>query len=104
MARFLLALWAGLLVSCTVIDSTYPPPCDSAVYCAPGPGSLLHVVQMARLFPDSKTFVDMPMKHEEEKVLAAFEQMMAVRTGNESMSQSQKVSEFQSVRIQKVSE
>lgn len=34
------------------------------VYCE---GPLLEAVQMARLFPDSKTFVDMPMKQVRQK-------------------------------------
>ncbi|CBJ29799.1 Trehalase N-terminal fragment, family GH37 [Ectocarpus siliculosus] len=39
------------------------------VYCD---GPLLEAVQSARLFPDSKTFVDMPMKKDPTQVLAAF--------------------------------
>lgn len=31
-------------------------PCDSPVFCY---GEILHTVQMAKLFDDSKTFVDM---------------------------------------------
>ena len=72
--------WLLLLISsaAAVHADFYPPPCDSPVYCAPGPNSLLHVVQMAGLFPDSKTFVDMPMKYDEDQVLAAFNYMMQV--------------------------
>lgn len=73
-----LALCLAFLAVCH--GDMYPPPCDSPVYCAPGPGSLLHVVQMARLFPDSKTFVDMPMRNSEEEVLRDFNQMMQVRS------------------------
>ncbi len=39
------------------------------VYCD---GPLLKAVQSARLFPDSKTFVDMPMKQARSAALTAF--------------------------------
>eukprot|EP00903_Cladosiphon_okamuranus_P020327 g18650.t1 len=42
------------------------------IYCD---GPLLEAVQSARLFPDSKTFVDMPMKQDPNQVLAAFEDL-----------------------------
>lgn len=51
-----------------------PPPETAAraglVFCS---GPLLHAVQQARLFGDSKTFVDMPLLSDPEEVLAAFE-------------------------------
>ncbi|CAM9566394.1 unnamed protein product [Scytosiphon promiscuus] len=40
------------------------------VYCH---GPLLEAIQSARLFPDSKTFVDMPMKQDPNIILAAFD-------------------------------
>ena len=45
------------------------PPCDHPIYCT---GELLDAVQSARLFPDDKTFVDMPMRVEPEVILATF--------------------------------
>lgn len=45
------------------------PQCDSKIYCH---GELLCTVQMARIFPDSKTFVDMKLKASEEETLANF--------------------------------
>mmetsp|Transcript_88547 Transcript_88547/g.154742 ORF Transcript_88547/g.154742 Transcript_88547/m.154742 type:complete len:578 (+) Transcript_88547:84-1817(+) len=42
------------------------------VFCG---GPILEAVQMARLFPDSKTFVDMPLKEDPEVVLEAFEKL-----------------------------
>jgi len=48
-------------------------PCDSNVYCY---GKLLHTVQIARPFRDSKTFVDRPLKYEPETILANFELFM----------------------------
>ena len=40
---------------------------------------MLHAVQMARIFPDSKTFVDMPMKFEEATVLEKYQELLTVR-------------------------
>eukprot|EP00435_Cladocopium_sp_Y103_P015453 s2273_g3.t2 len=40
-----------------------------------GGGKLLAAVQRARLFPDSKQFVDMPLKNDPEAVLAEFEKL-----------------------------
>ncbi|XP_015122762.1 trehalase isoform X2 [Diachasma alloeum] len=50
-----------------------PPPCPSEIYCQ---GPLLHTVQMANLYPDSKTFVDMKMKKSAAETLTAFHRMM----------------------------
>eukprot|EP00929_Paragymnodinium_shiwhaense_P042949 TRINITY_DN22147_c0_g1_i1.p1 TRINITY_DN22147_c0_g1~~TRINITY_DN22147_c0_g1_i1.p1 ORF type:complete len:701 (+),score=90.74 TRINITY_DN22147_c0_g1_i1:74-2104(+) len=38
-------------------------------------GPILDAVQRARVFPDSKTFVDMPLRDEPEKVLEAFHKL-----------------------------
>jgi alpha,alpha-trehalase len=43
--------------------------CNSLIYCK---GPLLETIQNAQLFPDSKTFVDMPLKYKPEIVLKAF--------------------------------
>lgn len=42
------------------------------VFCG---GPILEAVQMARIFPDSKTFVDMPLKEDPEVVLEAFSKL-----------------------------
>lgn len=55
-----------------------PPPCDSKIYCISSNQSLLHVVQMARLYKDSKTFVDKAIKTNQETVLKNFENLMKV--------------------------
>ena len=60
------------------VEAIESAACDSAIYCQPGEGSLLHTVQMARLYKDSKTFVDKPLKFEEDEVLENFNNMMAV--------------------------
>ena len=41
-----------------------------AVYCT---GSLLYSVQMLKIFNDSKTFVDMPMRHAPETILDSWQ-------------------------------
>eukprot|EP01059_Diplonema_ambulator_P021207 TRINITY_DN3524_c0_g2_i3.p1 TRINITY_DN3524_c0_g2~~TRINITY_DN3524_c0_g2_i3.p1 ORF type:complete len:612 (+),score=115.43 TRINITY_DN3524_c0_g2_i3:321-2156(+) len=46
--------------------------CDHPVYCK---GSLLHNVQTAQLFNDSKTFVDMPIKTTVDIVLRQFDML-----------------------------
>lgn len=45
------------------------PACSSEIFCR---GDLLRVVQMARIFNDSKTFVDMRLQKDEADVLQAF--------------------------------
>lgn len=45
------------------------PACTSRIFCQ---GNLLRTVQMARIFNDSKTFVDMRMQKDEAEVLQAF--------------------------------
>ncbi|XP_022782263.1 trehalase-like [Stylophora pistillata] len=45
------------------------PACNSEIFCR---GDLLHTVQMARIFNDSKTFVDMRLRRDKADVLQAF--------------------------------
>lgn len=45
------------------------PACSSEIFCR---GDLLRIVQMARIFNDSKTFVDMRLQKDEADVLQAF--------------------------------
>ncbi|XP_069985201.1 trehalase isoform X2 [Penaeus vannamei] len=72
-AVMMLALLAGAARS-----QRLPPPCDSEIYCH---GNLLHTVQMARLFNDSKHFVDMSLKASPNDTLRAFQDLMN-ETGN----------------------
>lgn len=51
-----------------------PFPCFSDVYCH---GDLLHTVQMAKIYKDSKTFVDMKMRHEPAVTVKKFKEFMA---------------------------
>merc|ERR1719369_631921 len=54
--------------------STTDWPCDHQVFCKPGEG-ILHEVQMNKIFNDSKTYVDMPMKSNTETVLSNFKKL-----------------------------
>ncbi|XP_073844790.1 trehalase isoform X2 [Musca autumnalis] len=48
----------------------------SQIYCY---GELLHTVQMAHLFADSKTFVDMKLKNTPDETIARFKTFMAAK-------------------------
>ncbi|KAL4719683.1 hypothetical protein ACJJTC_003004 [Scirpophaga incertulas] len=50
-----------------------PPSCRSRVYCD---SELLHRVQLARLYSDSKRFVDLHMRYSEEQILADFQKLL----------------------------
>ena len=73
-------VFLGLLASAFVEThgSRLPAPCDNEIYCISRPDSLLHVVQMARLYKDSKTFVDKAVKTSPNLVLQNFQEMMKV--------------------------
>ncbi|CAH4036687.1 trehalase-like isoform X2 [Pieris brassicae] len=58
--------------------SNLPPTCDSTIYCH---GPLLETVQMAGLYNDSKTFVDMKIKSSPKITMERFHEMMN-RTGS----------------------
>ncbi|KAI8140238.1 Six-hairpin glycosidase-like protein [Fennellomyces sp. T-0311] len=66
----LLLLSAVVVLTLAQNDVYYPERCDSPIYCE---SNLLKTVQLAALFPDSKTFVDKPTTKPVEEVLAAFE-------------------------------
>ncbi|CAH0564209.1 unnamed protein product [Brassicogethes aeneus] len=53
--------------------------CDSQIYCH---GTLLDTIQMASVFKDSKTFVDMSLKNSPEETLTVFNNLMK-NTSNE---------------------
>eukprot|EP00928_Gymnodinium_smaydae_P017829 TRINITY_DN16808_c0_g6_i2.p1 TRINITY_DN16808_c0_g6~~TRINITY_DN16808_c0_g6_i2.p1 ORF type:complete len:481 (-),score=81.56 TRINITY_DN16808_c0_g6_i2:84-1469(-) len=64
---------AGPLHTLEVLDASADPVHRACrVFCE---GALLDTVQRARLFSDSKTFVDMPLRQDPETVLAAFSQL-----------------------------
>lgn len=62
----IMQLGEGALIERGYFDS-------SPVYCY---GNLLHTVQMASIFTDSKTFVDMKMIQPENETLASFDRFM----------------------------
>lgn len=68
---FQMKLVASLLLFAVsaVCAAELPPSCVRPVYCD---SKLLHHVQLARIFKDSKTFVDLEMKNNENTTLAAF--------------------------------
>ncbi|XP_057324477.1 trehalase-like isoform X2 [Microplitis mediator] len=55
------------------LEINFNPITRNNIYCH---GDLLHQVQMSRIFPDSKTFVDMKMKKSPSETLKKFETMM----------------------------
>nr|AYO46921.1 trehalase-2 [Heortia vitessoides] len=62
-----------LVVAAAADRSNLPPTCDSEIYCH---GPLLDTVQMAGLYNDSKTFVDMKIKSSPNITMEHFKQMM----------------------------
>nr|CAH7759373.1 unnamed protein product [Callosobruchus chinensis] len=50
-----------------------PPPCNSDIYCH---GRLLDTIQMAKIYEDSKTFVDMKMRKPPNETLQSFDEFM----------------------------
>lgn len=57
----------------TKAESMLPPQCPSQIYCY---GNLLHTIQMASIYKDSKTFVDMKMRVSEAETLVKFNDFM----------------------------
>ncbi|XP_025410177.1 trehalase-like isoform X2 [Sipha flava] len=72
-----LILLMSSLYGCWSLDAdqhvALSPTCESDIYCY---GPLLHVIQMSSIFPDSKTFVDMKMKHSPNETMSIFLEMM----------------------------
>lgn len=54
---------------------------NSQIYCY---GNLLHTVQMAHLFEDSKTFVDMKLKFPPEQTFSEFQEFMTSKNNEPS--------------------
>lgn len=68
----------------TSSDNVLPPQCPSQIYCY---GNLLHTVQMASIYSDSKTFVDMKMHVSEAETLAKFDTFMSDNNQKPSKAQ-----------------
>uniref|UniRef100_A0A1B6DB06 Trehalase n=2 Tax=Clastoptera arizonana TaxID=38151 RepID=A0A1B6DB06_9HEMI len=60
----------GLTLVKAPIQAVLPPSCNSNIYCT---GPLLHDVQLAKLYKDSKTFVDMKLRFDEQTVLDKYD-------------------------------
>ena len=54
---------------------------NSEIYCR---GPLLHTVQMARLFQDSKTFVDKKLRYNPQLIITNFNQLVNSTNGEPS--------------------
>nr|XP_049699955.1 uncharacterized protein LOC110379190 [Helicoverpa armigera] len=74
----LLAAAAGLA------SADLPLTCTKPVYCN---SNLLHQIQMARLYNDSKTFVDLQMNFDENKTLTDFETFFNLHNKNPTKEQ-----------------
>ncbi|XP_063389729.1 trehalase-like isoform X2 [Cydia fagiglandana] len=70
-----MSLWwlVVVLAAASADRSALPPTCDSLIYCH---GPLLDTVQMAGLYNDSKTFVDMKIKVSANITMEHFQEMM----------------------------
>nr|QFR37581.1 trehalase 1A [Phigalia pilosaria] len=66
-------LFLVVLAAAAVVTDDLPPSCSKPVYCD---SDLLHHVQMANLYPDSKTFVDLQMRNDENTTLNAFQKLL----------------------------
>ena len=82
-------VFLGLMTLATTLADAQrlPAPCDDEIYCLPGPNNLLHVVQMAKLYNDSKTFVDKAVKISPSLVLQNFQELMRKTSKNPSKEQ-----------------
>ncbi|CAG7732819.1 unnamed protein product, partial [Allacma fusca] len=58
------------VLTLSVAFVTARKPCDSTIYCY---GNLLHTIQVSDIFNDSKTFVDMSLRHSPEIVEENFQ-------------------------------
>ncbi|XP_060523039.1 trehalase-like [Cylas formicarius] len=87
-----------VLAVVVVASGAQRPSCQSPVYCQ---GDLLHVVQTAKIFNDSKTFVDMSMKNNLNVTLTNFDILM--RKTNRRPSKAQ-IEEFVYQNFQMIGE
>lgn len=67
-------------------SGTLPPPCESPIYCY---GDLLHTVQLASIFNDSKTFVDKKLIHTPDETLDNFRYFMNSTDNNPNKTEIQ---------------
>lgn len=70
-------------VNALYVNGSVTAPCDSPLYCQ---GPALKEIQLASVFKDSKTFVDMPTKKPLDEVLAAFEKLEKPLSNNTALN------------------
>lgn len=63
----------GAILSVVSYAESLQPTCRYPVYCD---SAILHHVQLARVFPDSKTFVDYHMRIDPNDTIAAFDELL----------------------------
>ncbi|XP_074098180.1 trehalase [Cotesia typhae] len=88
MFSLILLLTAGLTCQANALNIIPTPEksdlCDSPIYCG---GELLKTVQLAGVFPDSKTFVDLYQLHDPSVTLTNFEKLMSATGGKPNKTQ-----------------
>jgi alpha,alpha-trehalase len=65
----LVLVYRGMATLADAVEATDSSACQSQIYCE---GPILHAVQMADIFNDSKVFVDLPLKFPPDIVLSNF--------------------------------
>nr|ARD05073.1 trehalase 1A [Antheraea pernyi] len=73
-----------VLAATAVIADDLVPTCSKPVYCN---SELLHHVQIPKIYPDSKTFVDFQMRKDEETTLNDFQKSLNQTDGKPSKQQ-----------------
>jgi len=70
----------GAVAASAVAPLTKPAPCDSSspIFCQ---GELLRIVQLAAIYPDSKTFVDKKVRDSPEETLQRFHELLRRTAG-----------------------
>ncbi|KAL2721876.1 trehalase-like [Vespula maculifrons] len=74
----------GKAASIRRLENNSPDLCTSQVYCQ---GNVLKIVQLADIFNDSKTYVDLSQKNEPEDTLANFNKLMEKTNNQPNRSQ-----------------
>ncbi|XP_041978625.1 trehalase-like [Aricia agestis] len=67
-----------------IVPQFLRPSCQRLLYCN---SKLLHYVQMARVFPDSKTFVDLSLKYNEDIIFESFNRLLKETQNNPTKAQ-----------------
>ncbi|XP_023310533.1 trehalase-like, partial [Anoplophora glabripennis] len=87
-----------LLVMIKLCAAQHKQSCNNPIYCQ---GDVLHVVQTAKIFNDSKTFVDMALVNPINETLANFYAMMSETDNNPSR---EKIQEYVNKNFKSIGE